>query len=102
TYSLGHIAPSDPADQKTLASRLLDIVESTAETEIVAHALWALVTLVRSTDLNRLQQIKASGRLHPARLKTPTRHAGDAAPERCSQYLDALIARVTAEKAAPQ
>lgn len=94
TYSLGQLDPSEPNDRKALASSLLDIVESTLETEIVAHALWALVTLIQSTNLRRLRRIKASGRLdHLIQHRSFTAHA-----ERCNQYLDALIARVAAER----
>lgn len=94
TYSLGEIDPSDRRDRRRLASNLLDIVQSSSDAEIVAHALWALVSLVESADLPHLRRIKRSG--HLDRL---TRRRGfHAPPGRCHQYLDALIARVAAEK----
>jgi len=97
TYSLGKIDPAEPADRRTLASNLLDIVESTTEAEIVAHALWALTAVVQNTDLRRLRRIRSSGRLdqlvlHP-RFNAP--------PSRCHDYLNALIARVSAERHGP-
>jgi hypothetical protein len=94
TYSLGELDPFDSADRRVLASHLLDIVESTLEVEIVAHALWALVTLVQSTDLQRLRRIKRSSRLDHLTIH----RRFPAPPQRCGDYLDALISRVAAER----
>lgn len=97
TYSLGYVNPSREDDRRTLASNLMDIVERTSETEIVAHALLALVSLVRSADIRRLKRIRASGHVEPDRLTNHPHFRAD--PARCRAYLDALIARALAEKA---
>jgi len=94
TYSLGSIGLREPSDIRRLADMLLDITENTRECEIVAHALWALFSIAGYVDGGRLKGLRLSGY-----LKNLFEHRDFKAPkERCSKYLDALIARVDAEE----
>ena len=96
TYSLGLIGFREPSDIRRLADMLLDISENTKECEIVAHALWALFSIAGYVDGLRLERLERSGHLNNL-----LEHRDFEAPkERCVKYLEALIARVDAEKKA--
>ncbi|WP_027360234.1 SIR2 family protein [Desulforegula conservatrix] len=93
TYSLGSIGLEEPSDIRSLSGMLIDIIENTKECEIVAHALWALFAIAGYVDGIRLKDLRISGHINNL-----LEHRDFKAPkERCSMYLDALIARIDAE-----